>query len=697
MNERNPINVVPAYIKTIAGTVVAFYVLSFLFFGITFFCYFGWNENMQNNLAKIFVASLFNPVEIINNYVLCFDLLRDLCFSQIFGIIFVLVSLCFLFLFFTLDYARYLILGSYRKVFAKESEIEYARLFSGDFHFLGTAYKKPLRLPFNNSVISFTEKDSINPITIATPSIFNDNDCNMIIIDCNGNFQKLTAGYRGLLGKTLCFDWENQNEKQEGNFLPSWNPLSAKMLPSVDNKREKYISILADGILSTKSPSNEIKSLYLQCIILFFIAKIEKAMANDYFLNSLLHSKYMGDDDRAALMSYYLMMPGEIVDEAKDALTEGHLNPENYIPIGSWENITEAWQGKELNLPMIYDSLLQKYSVTRSLPSAEANGVWKTILKQYKEEAELFNYPENVRNILSSLAEKTSTESDAVFTEIMNSMSIFKNQEIREKTIFSDFSYDELRGFSVDDAIYPMTIYLSARTEDEKNISKIFLNVLINETLDKYTNQNPIVFIIDDTQGLGYVHSLRNGICLGERSNISFLVFNNDVNSFRNTYGEKVYNDIIMNTNYIMLAADNNEKHKRLLAATVNPNTEEYLDDMYKSVDKLATSGDDNAILIQNDETPLFIQAQLMTKEENAELFEGSIVQASPYIDEFIKAGRPAFFETLSVPKVYEEKPAPKRGRKKKTITVKIKNSSSDVDEWWLDEASFLPKETGEK
>jgi len=697
MTERDPINIVPAYIKAIVGTIIALYVFSFMFFGMTFFCYFGWNDNMQRHLAKIIFSSLFNPSNIFQNYVLCFGLLQDLIVSQKNTILFMFLSLCCLFYFFAVNYAKYLVLGSYRKVFAKESEVEYARLFSGDFHFLGTAYKKALRLPFNNSVLSFTEKDSINPVTIATPSIFNDNDCNMVIIDCNGNFQKLTAGYRGLLGKTLCFDWENQNDKQEGNFLPAWNPLASKMLPQDDNKREKYISTLATGILSTDGPASEMATISLQGIIAFFIAKTEKAMANDYFLNSLLHSKYMGDDDRASLMSYYLMMPGEVVDEAKDALTEGHLNPENYVPVGSWENITEAWQGKELNLPMIYDSLLQKLSATRNLPSAEANGVWKTVMRQYREEAELFNYSENIRNILSSLIEKTPAESDAVFSEIMESLSVFKNQEIREKMVFSDFAYDEIRGFSVDDAIYPMTIYLSARTKDEKKISKILLNVLINETLDKYTNQNPIVFVIDDTQGLGYIHSLRNGICLGERANISFLVFNNDISAFRETYGEKSYGDMIMNTNYIMLAADNNEKHKRLLSATANANTQDYLDDMFKSVEKLVTNGDDNAILIQNDETPVFIQAQLLTKQENAALFESSIVPANPYIDEFIKAARPAFFETLSVPRAYEEKEPPRRGRRKKTPEAETKTETPDVYEWWLDEASFLPKESGEK
>ena len=344
---------------------------------------------------------------------------------------------------------------------------------------------------------------------------------------------------------------------------------------------------------------------------------------------------------------------------------------------------------------MIYDSLLKNFADIIEQPEANRNGLWKMILKQYKEEAELFNYPESVHTILGSLAEKTTLESDIHFTEILESLSVFKNQTIREKTVFSDFTYDEIRGFSVDNSIYPMTIYLSARTEDEKNISKILLNILINDTLENYNNQNPVVFVIDDTQGLGYINSLSSGIGLGERANISFLVFNNDVSTFKAVYGEKNFADIIQNTSYIMLAADTVEKHKKLLSATANAYTEDYLDDIFKSVEKLATTGDDNAILIQNDETPLFIQTKLFSMQENAETFGDLIVPAEPYIDEFIKAGRPAFFETVTIPKVYEEKPVQKRGRKKKIQETTDEQTAAGVDEWWLDDASFLPKNTG--
>lgn len=691
MNEHRTINIVPAYIKTIIGIIAAFYVFCFLFFGITFICYFGWNENMQSNLGQIILLCLMNPLNIFRTYALCFDLLQDLQFAQKSGLIFLFITLCYLLLISAKNFAQYNILGSYQTVFAKESEIRYARLFTGDFHFVGTAYNKPLRLPFNNSVLSFTDKDSINPVTIATPSIFNDNDCNMVIIDCSGNFQKLTAGYRGLLGKTLCFDWENQNEKTEGNFLPEWNPLAKKMLPEDEDAREKYISTLASSILSTQKPADNSTSLYLQCIIKFFIAKTEKATANDYFLNTLLRNKFLDDDDRALLMSYYLMMPDDVVADAKDDLTEGNLSPEKYVPVGSWENITEAWQGKDLSLPMIYDSLLQNFSTFNALPEAEKEGLWKIILQQYKTEAELFNYPENIQNILSSLAEQTTLESDTNFNMILEGLSVFKNQLIREKTVFSDFTYDEIRGFSVDDSIYPMTMYLSARTEDEKHISKIMLNMLINEAIEKYDNQNPVIFVIDDTQDLGYIHALNSGIGFGERANVSFLVFNNDINKFKSTYGEKTSQDMLQNVDYILLAADTKEKLKNLLAETTNSYTQDYLSDMSQSVDKLAAVGDDNAILILNNETPLFIQTQLLTPQQNASLFEDSIVATEPYIDEFIKAARPAFFETFTVPKVYTEKAPAKRGRKKKSETDK-KNQS--IEEWWLDDASFLPKKT---
>ena len=686
MNDRNSINVAPAYFNIFCGAVVLFYALIFMFFWLVLLCYFGNSDNMQAILHQFMVSMIFSPWTFFQSFRTCLSLLADLSALQIFCFAVLFIAFFALFVWIVIFGAKQTILYSYRKAFATEKEIENARLFSGDFHFLGTAFRKPLRTPFNNSVLSFTTKNSLNPVTVATPSVFNDNECNMVIIDCSGNFQKITAGYRSLLGKTLCFDWENKNNRSANKFLPCWNPLSAKMLPDDEDKKQKYIATLANGILSVKKPAEEMSSLYLQCLILFFMAKVQKATANDYFLNTLLRKGRFEEDDKAMLMSYYLLMPDEVTEAAKNLLTADNLSADQYIPIGSWENIMEEWQGKDLNLAMIYDSLLQGIAKAKASENAEKQGVWNILLEEYKQEAEFFNYPENVCNILTSLLEKTADEK---FDEIIEALSLFKNQLIREKTLYSDFTYDEIRGFSTDDVIYPMTIYLSARTEDEKSISKIMLHMLINETLQNYKNQNPVVFVIDDTEGLGYIQSLSYGIGLGERANVSFLVFNNNIEQFKETYGEKNYRDILNNVGYFVVSADTADKHKKLLSAIANSKIQEYMGDSFLAVEKLAVEGDDNAIVINNDYDPLFIQTRLLSQDETYKYFEDSIINASPYIDEYIKAGRPAFFETMSVPKPFKEKTEKNKKRKKEAK----KEPESSVDEWWLDDASFAFKE----
>ena len=95
MSDHNPINIVPAYIKTVIGTIAAFYVFGFVFFYIVYLCYFGYNDSMLNNFNKLVVQSLIHPSEIFANYALCFDLLKDLDFSQKFSLIFLFFVMCF--------------------------------------------------------------------------------------------------------------------------------------------------------------------------------------------------------------------------------------------------------------------------------------------------------------------------------------------------------------------------------------------------------------------------------------------------------------------------------------------------------------------------------------------------------------------------------------------------------------------------
>lgn len=681
MKGHNPADIGIAYVQAAFAVFALFYGFSFFYFALFFFCYFGSNSNMFDMLGLFLFNMIKNPEEIFDAYGICFKLMEDchpldfinLCL--IFAILILLFGLCAVLLW------NYITKLSYQKVFASEKEIERVRLFEGDFHFLGSAYRRPLRLPFNNSVLAFTQDSNLKTTSIALPSIFSNDDCNIVAIDTTGNFQKFSLGYRATLGKTLCYNWKDEDDKIKRNFLASWNPLAAKCMPETEDKKKKYIVNLATSILSTNGPCDDITVAYLQGIISFFMEKTERAVANDYFLNILLRGSELEEDDHNSLMSYYVFMPDEVAQEAINLLKDYKLNAQNYLPIGSWENIAENWQGKELSMPMIYDSLLQSYANSNS---------WSQIFSQYAAEAELFNYSSHLKNILSSLTKKDITNESPRFMQIADALAIFQNQTIREKTIYSDFSYDEIRGLTVDDTVYPMSLYLSARTPEEKNMSKIMLNMLIMETLENYSNQTPIVFVLDDLENLGYIHSLSAGISFGEKANISFLALCSNLDTFKQNYGYEKVSDILSGINYILVSAKTSEREKYLLSEVATAKTRLYMDDIFFAIDKLPITKENQAILILNWENPMFVRDRLVSALETKGFLEESIIQSTPYIDDFTRDRRPPFSENAIIP-VF---PAELMRKIKKAADNSATPPQEDpkILDWWLADDAFNNK-----
>lgn len=688
MKDHNFGETLVSYGKMLILAILLFYIFSFLFFALVFWCYFGYNENMLLSLKSFLINILQNPAEILPSFSICFRLLKDCTTYEMYAVFALLVLIFSFYYFYVKAFGNSLINKSYQRAFATEKAVRQARLFSGNFHFLGTAFRQPLSLPFNSSVLVFTSKNKLKTYTLAIPSIVQNDDCSIVAIDTENILQKMTEGYRQTLGKSLCFNWDDENKPEQNQYIASWNPLADKMIPSAPEKRDRYISRLATALMCAEKPADEYSILCMQCLLEFFIAKTKKAAANDYFLNLVTHNTPLSDEDKDILMNYYLLMPDELTSEATTAISINRLTLENYVPVGSWENISERWQGKDLSLAMIYDSLIRNNAKIRSSSKAktEASAV---LFKQYAAEAELFNYPDTIKNILLSIAKKEPEEQTRIFNEVISSLSIFKKQSIREKTVISDFSYDELRGLNVDDGIYPTSIYLAARNEDEKGISKIMLHILITETIENYENQSPVVFVIDDADKLGYIHALSSGMNFSEKANISFIILSNNNSAFKNFYDEKTYKNIINNSDFIMISSDDPEKEKKLLLETANSKTKPYLDELFSSIDRLAVDGDDNALLIANRDNPLFIQVKLLPVTDINQFAEASSIPTSPYIDDFVRDQRPTLSSSMVVP-AFEELPKEKEKRK---VGRPRKNSD---DQWWMNEQSFATKKADE-
>ena len=63
-------------------------------------------------------------------------------------------------------------------------------------------------------------------------------------------------------------------------------------------------------------------------------------------------------EDAAVLSDYYLSMSSDPNAYAAHALLQrGELNATNYVHVGTWENIPDAWRGREASFSMILDWL----------------------------------------------------------------------------------------------------------------------------------------------------------------------------------------------------------------------------------------------------------------------------------------------------------------------------------------------------
>ena len=126
-------------------------------------------------------------------------------------------------------------------------------------------------------------------------------------------------------------------------------------MPPKGEARDKYVAgLVRYFILSGAERGGDqywerLAMAAMDGILNFFIAKLEQAGANDYFLSELLEKGRLGKEDRDILLSYYASMSKKYSLPAIKNMELGRLDMDNYLPIGSWEGIPSAWRGKEIS------------------------------------------------------------------------------------------------------------------------------------------------------------------------------------------------------------------------------------------------------------------------------------------------------------------------------------------------------------
>lgn len=456
--------------------------------------------------------------------------------------------------------------------FAKLEDVRKMGLLKGILLVLGRFESYILGLNRPAAVLCLGETGSGKTSTVAIPSILRSDNISVIAVDNTGSLARHTSGYRATLGPVFYFNWDWVDDVDKGAFYPRWNPLAAENLPPIGAERDGYIRLLASYMISDSG--HLLKDNYwdwlaagaLAAFMSFMASKCAQAAANDYFLNKILETGRLSKDDKDVLLSYYALMPEQYAQKAMHDIQKEKIGIDDYFPIGSWDGIPAAWQGKDLCLAMLTDWLLKNY-----LGSKDDNnsGDWRQWLEKLLVEAALFNYGSATIAGLRQFLDLSKQQRQPVFAYVLKPLKAFFHQALRERTSGNDLRYSELRGiFNPEDKKWePVTVYSTAGTKGAKFISRLFIEMLLSSGVLGAGRKGalPVLTVLDDAGQMPRIRGLVEGAARSVSVKASFLILCNSLNAMEQTYGRETLENLAANSSYKIIMADNSLKMSRQL------------------------------------------------------------------------------------------------------------------------------------
>ncbi len=577
-NNISPQKIIGGMLWVCLLSFICFIIISILSFALIYVVDNGINDESLDVLAHSAQKLIFEPsyfFEIYENWwndFLAsignwqFKILLSLPFSALFLSVF-LLSVLWLknSYFFSLWYI-------FNHHFAKISDVKKMGILDGIQMVLGRFQGKLLGLKHSASVLCFGEVGCGKTSTVAIPSILRSDTLSVLAVDNSGALARHTSGYRAKLGKVFYFNWDLKDDIEKGIFYPRWNPLSEGNLPIKGLKRDEYLGFVTSYLVANEKKTDksnywEMLAYYtIYSMLHFMVCKIEQAEANDYFLNKILENGTLNKYDRDVLLSYYVLMPKNYAEKAIRSIKKDKLSAEDFYPVGSWAGIPSLWQGKNLCIAMIVDWFVKNYLGSRD--NGEF-GDWLNWLQSLKTEAGLFNYHSAAVEGLDKLLGLSKQQREIIFAFILRPFKIFLNQSVRERTSGNDFCLWQLRGIkNLETKKYePVTIYSTANTKSSKFVGRMFVEMLLKYNLEQHKNKGalPILTVIDDVGQMLKIRDLVECVAKGPNMKMSFLMLCNSLHNVESTYSKEALEDLVVNTNYKIVMAEDTIKLSRQL------------------------------------------------------------------------------------------------------------------------------------
>lgn len=559
-------------LMVIISAVLGLFLAGMVFFSISHFMFYGINDSSISVIEEFWLASVTNPLKLWDAYVdwfyvfwaaVKFKKLVLASFVPLLGpalVVGVTIAV------YVKSPSSFKLWYCLKKHYARMEDVQKMGILKGMYYLLGQFQHQLLRLQKPLSVFVWGAEGMGKSSCVSLPSVLDTDNASLVVADSTGSLAKYSSGYRSRLGEVFYFNWSLTDIPEKGEFWPRWNAVSPKDLPEKGEGRLAYIKLLVKCLFPLQKDNywEHSSQTALEGLLLYFVSKIELAMANDYFLSELLEKGKIAKDDRALLESYYQGMDEEIALPARKALAAGKLTLDNYLPVGSWENVPESWRGKEFCLPMFADCLMQRYfAITQEDEQKAAVGGFKVMLGEFIKEAQVFGYDKRAVQVMQQLYYLTRKQRRIIFTMLMAPLTVFRKSNIRARTSLSDFSLKQIRGIRKEGDWRVTTLYTVADAVKSAGImSRFLLDMLIAVNLRQYPEVGPfpIAFILDDFERLPKLAMLTTGITQGSETRMSFMMLTDGLRLIQTKYGKEELEDIISNSSIKLMMAENRQR-----------------------------------------------------------------------------------------------------------------------------------------
>ena len=523
---------------------------------------------------------------------------------------------------------------------ANAADIKAMGLFDGFMMVLGYFDKKPLMMKECLSALCLAPPGTGKTAGVVKPTILECDNVSMIINDPKPELKQETSGYRSTIGPVFIMNWAGQDDPARGIYYPSWNPLSPEHVPFSPEQRDLYIDSICKTLVkdTVEDPHwGNTGRAGLAGLVHYIVSKIERAKADDYFYARIKSGEFNADD-AAVLSDYYLSMVDDPNAYATVAtLQRGELNESNYVHVGTWEHIPDAWRGKEASLSMILDWLnASQIAIANDMEERRRAGdqmvmmadPMKDLFLNAVDEARRYAYSHRAVLELTQLANTPEKERGSIISTMLEGLAIFRNAAVRNRTSHSDFHFSDLRGMvdPRDGKVKPVSVYLSINMVDAEAlnpITAIFIELMSSYLLanppestrdGKKMGPYPVLFVLDEMPKMQKLQAVIQGPDLGRGQKISYLIIGQDIHQIQEKYGADAAATLISTTAAKIVMRQNDITTAR-----------QFSEMMGQKIKLEKVKGADGKDKDEKKESPLYTEMDIMKLEEGKQLviFQG--------------------------------------------------------------------------